>query len=101
MSTKSYNFIYMDMQYMTYDLTDEDFQTVMHALASKDVRPFITLSCGAVSTHQLRFVSLIKEEAKPVKTSSAVPPEYEMDMFLYEKGAMTEEVYMDDDGEPV
>lgn len=96
---KSYNFIYRDKQYMTYDLSDDDHAKLMRALERDTPPAFVTLSCGAICTHDLRFVKEYVEEA-PEETLAATPTEYELDKYIYEQSHRREED-IDDDGEPV
>lgn len=92
---KSYNFCYIDRQYMTYDLTPDDVEALQFALSAKEVRPFIVLSCGAVSTEGLRFVKLVEDEV--IENESVTPPEYDLDMMIYMQQGSEDE----DDGRPV
>lgn len=98
MGVKAYNFFYVNKEYMTYDLTEDDYKNVMFQLGQKEVTPFIIVSQGAISTYDLRFVKEFIEEPEE-ENESATPPEYQMDDLLYRKSG--EEDLDDDDGQPV
>jgi hypothetical protein len=104
METKTFNFIYEDGKYMTFELTDQDEENLEMALTT-NLRPILmyrTKATGSfISLQGLRFVVPFVEE-EPTENASATPPEFELDEFLYRKKAdEREEDIEDDDGEPI